>query len=76
MKVLGSFFLQQEDPMSPVLTVQLTCSSDSGTRCMVCLLLHVGESPDVMIRNGRLLLCFRESWATWPVASLRWCTAT
>lgn len=43
MKVLGSFFLQQEDPMSPVLTIQLMCSCDFGTRCMFCLLLHVGE---------------------------------
>lgn len=43
MKLLGSFFLQQADPVSPVLTVQLVCSCDLGTRCTFCLLLHVGE---------------------------------
>lgn len=44
MKMPGPLFLQQEDPVSPVLTVPLMCSCDLvGTHCMFCLLLHVGE---------------------------------
>ena len=36
--------------------------------------LQIDEQSDVMILNGRPILCFRESWVTWPAESRPWCT--
>lgn len=64
------------DPGSPHLTFQPAWGGGYVRLAVRLDRVCPGEQTVVMILNGRPLLCCRESWATWPAASLRWFTAT